>query len=199
MFGSIQNLVLFKLGWLACILFAAAGEPALAILAVAFVVGVHLAKAPVPVKEALLLTCAGLIGLVWESFMVFTGLIEYAGVGTGAALAPYWIVAMWVLFATTINYGFRWIKRHWALASFFGAIGGPVAFIGGVAMGAAQFTDTPLALAVIGVGWAFLLPLLGLIADTIIDSAFLEPKSKNPEVRTATDLPTHIEGARHHV
>lgn len=172
---TIRNLVLFKLGWVACILFAAAGRPELSLLSVAGVVVIHLASVAVPLKEAFFLLCAGLMGLLWESLMLNTGLLQYVGEGPGSWLAPIWIVAMWLLFATTINHGLSWVKRHWVLAAFFGLLGGPMAFYGGSAMGAVQFTDTPLALATIGAGWAFLLPALCLLSDTLTDSEFLEP------------------------
>jgi hypothetical protein len=119
---------------------------------------------------------------------MFTGLIEYPGTSTGSLLAPYWIVAMWVLFATTINYGFKWIKRHWALASIFGLLGGPMAFYAGTAAGAASFSNTAVALAVIGAGWAVLLPLLAVLADTIIDSAWLEPKPQPTKMTKSSPL-----------
>ena len=45
--GNITNPVLFKLGWVACVLFAAAGEPMLVTLAVAAVVVAYLATVPV--------------------------------------------------------------------------------------------------------------------------------------------------------
>ncbi|MEJ2402272.1 MAG: DUF2878 domain-containing protein [Xanthomonadales bacterium] len=175
MAGNIRNLVLFKLGWVACVLFAAAGEPLLATAAVALVVAAHLASVPVIVKEAVLLVAAAVIGMAWESLLVYAGLVRYPGEAGGAALAPYWIVAMWVLFATTINHGLRWIKRNWMVAAGAGLIGGPLAFVGGAGMGAVEFSNTPLALAAIGAGWALLLPMLALAADTIIDSAWLEP------------------------
>jgi len=113
--------------------------------------------------------------------VLFTGLVEYPGPGAQGMLVPSWIVAMWVLFATTINYGFSWLKRHWAIASIFGLLGGPMAFFAGSAAGAAEFSDPVIALAVIGVGWAILLPLLALIADTIIDSTLLEPGPPRPK------------------
>lgn len=186
--GAIQNLVLFKLGWVACIFAAAALLPEFAVLAVATVVLIHLARAPVPVKEAVFLLSAAGLGLAWETFVLFTGLIEYPGAVAGNVLAPYWIVAMWVLFATTINNGFKWVKRHWALASVFGLIGGPMAFYAGTAAGAASFSNTFIALAVIGAGWAVLLPLLALLADTIIDSEWLEPKSRSTAAKKTSPL-----------
>jgi hypothetical protein len=171
----IKNLVLFKLGWLACVMLAADGQPLLATAAVAVVATIHLVGVPVAVKEALLLMAAALIGLAWESLMVATGLLSYPGYGTNGVMAPYWIVAMWVLFATTINHGLRWVKRDWGVAALAGLVGGPLAFFGGAKLGAVEFSHTLTALAVIGAGWAVLLPVLAWIADSIIDSPFLEP------------------------
>jgi hypothetical protein len=196
---SLQNLVLFKLGWVACILFAAAGQPLLSILSVALVAGIHLARVAVPAKEALFLLIAGLLGLVWESIVVNTGLLEYIGTGGTDWVAPAWIVAMWVLFGTTINHGLSWLKRHWVLSFSFGLFGGPMAFYAGSKMGAVQFTDTILALGVLGAGWAILLPLACLISDTITDSEWFEPKAKTRAIR-AQQEPLHITHARvlHH-
>jgi hypothetical protein len=176
---TLKNLVLFKLGWLACVGFAAAGKPLLATAAVAVVALLHLVSVPVVVKEALLLMAAALIGLAWESLLVATGLLIYPGYEGSGILAPYWIVAMWVLFATTINYGLKWVKKNWTIAIVAGLTGGPLAFYGGASMGAVEFSHTLLALAVIGAGWALLLPLLVLISDTIIDSPWLEPASQS--------------------
>jgi hypothetical protein len=176
----IRNLVLFKLGWVACVMLAAAGQPVMATLVVAAVVVAHLATVPVKSKESMLLVSAALIGMTWESLLVKFGIVSYSGYADAAALAPHWIVAMWVLFATTINHGLRWIKRSWIVASAAGLIGGPLAFFSGAQLGAVEFGNTALALAAIGAGWAVLLPTLALVADTIIDSAWLEPRDGLP-------------------
>jgi hypothetical protein len=176
----IRNLVLFKLGWVACVMLAAAGQPVMATLVVAAVVLAHLATVPVKSKESMLLVSAAVIGMTWESLLVRFGIVSYPGYTDAAALAPYWIVAMWVLFATTINHGLRWIKRSWIVASAAGLIGGPLAFFSGAQLGAVEFSNTLLALVSIGVGWAVLLPALALVADTIIDSAWLEPREGLP-------------------
>lgn len=176
----IRNLVLFKLGWVACVMLAAAGRPVMATLVVAAVVVAHLATVPVKSKESMLLVSAALIGMIWESLLVKFGIVSYSGYADATALAPHWIVAMWVLFATTINHGLRWIKRSWVVASAAGLIGGPLAFFSGAQLGAVEFSNTALALAAIGVGWAVLLPTLALVADTIIDSVWLEPRDGLP-------------------
>jgi len=174
--SQIKNLVMFKIGWVACVGLATAGQPLWATAAVAAVVALHLLSVTVMVKEALLLASAAVIGLVWESLLVSSGLLSYPASGELAPLAPYWIVAMWVLFATTINYGLSWAKRSWHVSALAGMVGGPLAFYGGAAMGAVEFSHTLTALAVIGAGWAVLMPLLILVSDTIIDNAWLEPQ-----------------------
>ena len=77
-----------------------------------------------------------------------------------AATAPYWIGAMWVLFATTLNVGMRWLRKNLLVAALFGGLGGPMSFLAGEKAGAVTFPDTSTALVVIGLGWAVLLPLL---------------------------------------
>lgn len=194
MTGLLKNLVLFKAGWLACVLLAARDMPELASLAVAAVVAIHLAGVAVPVKEALLLAVAAVIGLAWESVMVWSGLLLYPQTSASGALAPHWIVAMWVLFATTVNHGLGWIKRNWMISAAAGLLGGPLAFSAGAGMGAVSFSNTPATLAVIGLGWALLLPLLVLIADTIIDSRFLEPTEDHPQSRPEPRAMRLLEG-----
>lgn len=176
--GKVKNLLMFKIGWLACVSLAAAGEPLWATMAVAAVVVTHLLNVPVMVKEALFLAAAAVVGLAWESLLVWSGLLSYPASAELTPLAPYWIVAMWVLFATTINHGLSWAKHSWYVAALAGMVGGPLAFYGGSAMGAVEFSHTLAALAVIGAGWAVLMPLLVLISDTIIDNAWLEPGEK---------------------
>jgi hypothetical protein len=187
MANVVKNLVLFKLGWVACVMLAAAGKPLLATLAVTAVVAIHLVSVPVAVKEALLLMAACLMGLIWESILVSTGVLQYPGHAAESGLAPHWIVAMWVLFATTINHGLSWVKKHWAIAAVAGLLGGPMAFFGGMNVGAVEFSHTLASLAVIGAGWAVLLPTLVWISDVIIDSPWLEPPLE--QVSTKNEAP----------
>jgi hypothetical protein len=192
MFKTAQNLIFFKAGWIACILFAAAGMPLLSLLSVAVVAGIHLARVAVPAKEALFLLCAAGLGLVWESVLAGTGLLQYVGADGGAWLAPAWIVSMWVLFGTTINYGLSWLKRHWIYPVVFGLFGGPAAFYAGSKMGAVAFGDTLLAMGVLAAGWAILLPLACLISDTITDSEWFEG-SGNARGKRAAQKRTSLE------
>ena len=158
--SALINLIAFKAGWAAVILAAAARQPEFGLLAVAIVVALHLARTPRVEPEMYILAAAAGIGLVWESLLVAGGLLVYDAGTLAQGLAPYWIVAMWVLFATTLNVGMRWLRKSVFVAAAAGAIGGPMAFIAGEAAGAVSFTEPTVTLLAIGAGWMILLPAL---------------------------------------
>lgn len=156
----VINILLFKLGWVMCV-FGAGNQMAwLGVCAASAVALVHLASADRPAVTVQLLILAALVGLIWESALVNSTLLSYPGTRALGYLPPAWIVAMWVLFATTLNLGLRWLKGRWLLAAVFGAIGGPMGFWVGEQAGAVTFANPVLALGAIGAGWAFLMPLL---------------------------------------
>ncbi len=158
--AMLINLSLFKAGWLAAVFAAAASLPILGTAAIGIAVAVHLWRSDAPRDELLLLALAAALGFAWESLLVYTGIVQYGASGALAAIAPYWIVALWVLFATTLNVGMRWLRKNLLVASVFGALGGPLSFLAGEKAGAVSFSDTSTALVVIGLGWAVMLPLL---------------------------------------
>ena len=160
----IVNLVVFKAAWTTIVFSAAAGAPFIGVIAVATAVGIHLWLCDNTESEIRLLLVAAAMGLVWESVLVFFGLLEYSSGNWAPGLAPYWIVAMWVLFATTINVGMRWLRRNHATAVIAGAVGGPLAFFAGASTGAVELVSPAISLIAIGAGWAMLLPLLVQIA-----------------------------------
>lgn len=170
----VINLSFFKAGWLAAVFTAAYSMPLAGTAIIGVAVLVHLALSKNANAEFRLLAIAALIGLAWESLLVASGLVEYNVASIVPGIAPYWIVAMWVLFATTINVGMRWLKKNVYVAAIAGGIGGPMSFLAGSKAGAVTFPDPTLSLIVIGVGWAVLLPILVQVAmrdDCAIETA----------------------------
>lgn len=160
----VLNLAVFKAAWTAVVLSAAAGAPVIGSIAVAIAVGIHLWSHDNPDTEIRLLLAAASLGFAWESVLVLVGLLEYSSGNWMPGLAPYWIVSMWVLFATTLNVGMRWLRRSTAIAAVAGAIGGPLAFFAGASIGAVELVSPAIALISIGIGWAVMLPLLVKLA-----------------------------------
>jgi len=156
----VTNVVLSQLGWFAAVLGAAHGWPATGAWLALALVGVHLALAPNTRSELLLIAIAMAIGAAWDSAVVAAGLIHYTAGQWAAWMAPYWIIVLWGLFATTLNVSLRWLHGRWWLAALLGAVAGPLSFAAGVRLGAAHFTYPVLTPAVLALGWACLMPLL---------------------------------------
>lgn len=182
----ILNLVVFQIAWLACVLGGAHGLPWLGVGVVAVVAALHLRLASAPAREALLLVLVGLLGGLWDGLLMRYGFLEYPSGVILPWLAPVWIIAMWVAFATTLNVSLGWLKGRWYLATLLGAIGGPLAFYGGYKLGAVAFPDTFVAMVVLAGGWSFLMPLVLWMARRF-DGAGLA--SANPSPSLAEESP----------
>ena len=62
--------------------------------------------------------------------------------------------------AIALNVTLRWLRYRLWLSSLLGALAGPLAFISGVRLGAAQFVDARPALIALALGWGVALPAL---------------------------------------
>jgi hypothetical protein len=157
---ALVNFTFFQIAWFACVLGGAHMVPWVGPLVVALVVGYHLQRAQAPTLEALLLSAAAVIGTVFDSILVASGWLQYPSGQWHALMAPYWIIAMWVAFATTLNVSLNWLKGRPLLSIVFGAIGGPLAYLAGSKLGGVTVVDPVWAYSALAVGWAVVTPLL---------------------------------------
>lgn len=154
------NVVLFQVGWFSCVLGAAKGLPWAGVIAALAIVAFHLMRATAPMAELSLLAFTLAIGAVADSLLLQTGWIAYPAGMLITGVAPLWILALWLLFATTLNVSMRWLKQRTWLAFVLGAICGPLSYWGASRLGAVQFVaPMPLGIA-LGVTWALIMPLL---------------------------------------
>ena len=163
----IINVALFQLGWFCCVVAGANHMPLVGTAAALIVVLWHLASSYDPRKELTLLLIAALIGTSWESLLVSAGLLQYPSGTFIQGMAPIWIIAMWMLFATTLNVSLRWLKNRLALAAMLGAIAGPAAFFTGYKLGGVNMPDITIALLALAGGWSVLMPLLMTLSNRI--------------------------------
>lgn len=160
----VSNFVLFQLGWFSSVLGGANALPWLGPVVVLGVVAVHLGLAKRPSNElALILGCASL-GAVFDSLLVAFGWVSYSSGVFAPSMAPYWIIAMWMSFATTLNVSLRWLRDMPLVAAVLGLVAGPVTYLGGAKFGGLEFVDQTAALTTLGAGWAVMLPALMLLA-----------------------------------
>jgi hypothetical protein len=152
--------VVGQAAWFACVLSAAHGSPAIGAIVVVILLIAHLARIARPREELKFLAFAVLIGAIWETTVVRLHLLSYPSGNLIAGFAPYWIVALWALFAGQFTITYGWLKGRPVLAAVLGGIAGPLSFRAGAALGAVHF-DRPLAATLtLAAGWAAVLPLL---------------------------------------
>jgi hypothetical protein len=156
----VANALLFQAGWLAAVLGAARGLPWLGLAAAAVAVAWHLARAPRALPELGLLALALAVGAVFETALVQAGLLRFETESLVAGSAPLWMMALWAVFATTLNVSLRLLRGRPVVAALFGAVGAPLAYYAGGRLGALEFVDMHAALAAVGAGWLVLTPAL---------------------------------------
>lgn len=162
--AMVVNFIAFQIGWFACVVGAARDLPWIGVIVAVGVVALHLRQAIQPKREVVLIACAAMVGLVLDSILVATDLAVFKSGMLAAVLAPPWMIAMWIMFATTLNVTMRWLRQRAWLAAAIGAVSGPMAYYSGAALGAVSFGDASLALGAIALGWAIALPLLMEVA-----------------------------------
>jgi hypothetical protein len=115
--------------------------------------------------EARLVLVALSIGLVLENLWVRSGLLGYAAARPWAG-SPAWILALWWAFALAIVPLLGYLHRRLLLAALFGAIGGPLAYLGAArGWGVVQFASPQWhSLLALAAGWALAMPLLAWLA-----------------------------------
>lgn len=115
--------------------------------------------------ELRLIGVALAIGLVIDGLGVELGVLGYASPWPWAE-APAWLTALWVAFALTIVPLFEYLYHRLWLAALFGAIGGPLAYLGAAQGWHAASLEPPAwhGLLLLAAGWAVTLPLLCVLA-----------------------------------
>lgn len=158
------NIIAFKIGWLSSVLGAANDVPLLGPAVVMVAVAIHLRLANDPSRELMLIVLTGIIGASADSVMVASGWLVYPTGTVISGFAPFWILGMWMLFATTFNMAFRWLHSKYVLAAALGAISGPATYFFGAKIGAVVINDVPAAMIALAVAWGAMMPGLLMLA-----------------------------------
>jgi hypothetical protein len=169
--SGLLNFAMFYLGWFACVGGAARGQLWLGPAVVAGLLLVHLARTSNRGQEASLILLAGLLGFVSDTAQASVGLYAFANTSAAPWLCPPWMVALWMIFATTLNGSMHWLAGRFGLGAALGAVFGPLSYLAGARLGAIELhANTPLALAAIAVVWAGAMPTLLWLRDALSTS-----------------------------
>jgi hypothetical protein len=164
LFRRIVDIAIFQAAWFACVLGAARGATGLGEAAVAGAVAWQLGTGRRYWVDLLLMAAALGTGLVWDTFLGWAHIVVYASPASLPAIAPTWILALWVLLGSVLREPLRWLQGRPWLAVPFGAVGGAASYAGAARLGACAFPDEARALAVLAAGWGVIFPLLSELA-----------------------------------
>jgi hypothetical protein len=104
------NFAVFQLAWLSSVLGGAMKMPWLGPVAVLVALTIHFKAARRPFEEFVLVISCALIGAAFDSMLVAMAWVTYPAGLFSSFMAPYWIITMWMLFATTLNVSMRWMR-----------------------------------------------------------------------------------------
>ena len=164
----ILNFVGFELGWFACVLGGAHGLVWLGPLIVILFATWHVRRAVYPKSELCLLLIGTLVGSLFDQLLLTSGWIAYPPSSLPSWLLPPWMMALWLIFCTTLNVSMRWLRIYPRIAMAFGAIGGPLAYWGGVKLGAMSWLQPSYVALALAFGWGVAMPLLSKLS-TVYD------------------------------
>jgi hypothetical protein len=155
------TLLAYEAVWFASVIGAAHGHTWPALLGVALFAAWRLGVSTTRNVELRLMGLALVLGLLLDGTLLRSGLLVYA-TPWPAGIAPAWILALWLAFALTIVPLFGYLRDRVWLAAAFGAIGGPLAYLGAArGFDAVQFTPPHWrALALLALDWGLAMPLL---------------------------------------
>ncbi len=155
---NIYNGVLFYIAWLLCV----TGGDKVAIVTSALVIAIHLRYISGDYRELGLLFQVAILGFVVDALFIL------GGVMTGVELAflpPLWLIALWLVFATTLNHCLRWFQGRLALAALVGAVAGPLSYMAGIRMSSVELGSPELrSVVVLAVVWAAVFPICLILA-----------------------------------
>jgi hypothetical protein len=164
----LANFAGFQSVWFLSLFGAGTHRSWLGAIALAVFTVWHFRATPNPRAELLLVGIACVVGFVVDTTFIQADLLAYSEPLPFAAVAPYWILGMWINFALTLNGSMRWLQGRYLLAAVLGAIGGPLAYVAGIKLGAAELlASATVVYGALAVVWAIAVPLLVWATDWV--------------------------------
>ncbi len=166
MWPNLRNYLALQLLWLAAVAGAGRGWWWAGPVALTLFVALHFGLHAQARGDLLLMLGALLLGCVVDSIPAASGVVHYAAAWPSAALAPVWILSLWMGLGLTLNHSFSWLMQRPLLAVPVMAVGGPLSYWGAQAsFGAVSFTTPALVgLLLVGASWAVATGVLAALA-----------------------------------
>ena len=155
------NFAAYQAAWFAAVVGAAQGFAWAGGAVALAVTGVHVALRRATLELRLIGASAG-IGILVDSTLAITGQVRFVSAWP-QSLAPFWMVCLWMAFATTLNHSLQWLMSRPVAAGLAGALGGPLAYLAGAKLGALTIVTPAMTLPIIALLWTIAMVALSMI------------------------------------
>ena len=168
---ALLNLLLYQVGWLACVLGVAWDRQMLGVGIASCLLVAHFSLAKNRQSEIRLVLVAAAVGLVVDTAQLWAGVFRFPHGVVLESLPPPFMTLLWMQFATTFRYSMRWLSGRYIMCALFGLVGAPLAFFAGERLGAIEFLSPRLVhFVVLGMLWSVCIPVLVYLSDRIATS-----------------------------
>jgi len=163
---KLANFAGLQIVWFACVLGAAHDKAWAGWLAGLVFVAFHFTWIRDRRPDTLVAAAALLLGAVYETLNLATGVYTTTTDVFPAPAPPSWLLVLWVTFALAIRHSMRWMRGRYLVGALLGAIAGPLSWRGGAALGAVAFGDPKVPWwLTFGIEWGIAMPLLAYVAS----------------------------------
>ena len=130
MWAIIRNLGVFQGLWFLLVL----GGDAYAVFALGWLLFHYVSYSDLQEKRLLLIYVV--LGIVMDCSLTALGVYQFSG---DAWPIPLWLLALWLIFPTTLSHGLRWCwsGKPWILIA--SALGAALTYVGGATLGNLEF------------------------------------------------------------
>ncbi len=131
----ISNFLAFQIAWFACAIWH---DTRSIVISIAMLLLLYHAEPWSKVRFKFTLKVA-LIGVVFDSVLTYFSILSFT---SSTFIIPFWLVLLWLLFASTLSVSMKWLMSRPLLAFIAGCIFGPAAYWGGEQFGALFIAPT---------------------------------------------------------
>lgn len=158
--NKLLNALGFQAGWWACIASVRHDAELQALVFCFCLMGIHLLFSKSRRLDMTLGLVALLLGILIDSGLQYFSVIGFYGWALGP-LSPFWLWALWVIFALTLNSSLAFLKNQSLITSaLLGLVFGPITYYAGAQLGAADLDASLSHLFLLAVIWMLAMPFL---------------------------------------
>ena len=123
------------------------------------------------VKEFKYMLFCILVGFMFESFLLYTGFINYNGLlSQKYAIVPIWVIILWGGYALTAFHSFKYISGRYLVSFIIGTFLCPLIYIAGDRVGAIYLNyEITFSYIVLMVMWSIIFPIMNYVSVRIDD------------------------------